>query len=570
MSATTTSIKLNNRNFRDWRTYLKERLMTKGLYGTLSPQENNPISDEDNQKAYGILIETLETEQYRHIDGIAAVDLAFKALQTYHEPITKADRIEILKEWSQIEWNCKRENLPNFIHRFEVLARRLRDVGVTESDENLVAKLLALMPWSFRHIVDRLLHTADQSLSTVKVALEAEWKAALRNGAMSKNDEMFNNERALTADGGRRGGRGRGHGRGRGQTHGRGANQATKNNSTAKKGTCHYCGKEGHWKSECRKKMADQAEKPQERSNQATDEDFMFTADDTTDCGSENYQNCDDQDGKMEFTFSAYDTNYESEDGHVLEDANPDPPAQHADISIENTEPADPKPFWSDVQWGPADYRPARTINVRGVETTVTFMSKEDILIAIHMLDPDGTQIRPLPAFLTSRYLVTCYAPRAYKEPCVTTSVYGAWANDGDNPMTMHEWLEKDAYFSYIHEVEGSTTRLADELLSLQTIHMQVAHDFGQLHFAMSIFEGPTHTIIVDSGASSHMTGNEAYLQDKKPCNRRVVVADGKSVVARSYGTMKFKTSLGTNISLIHVLFVEGMPTTLLSIPALM
>ncbi|KAG9400898.1 hypothetical protein AC1031_009620 [Aphanomyces cochlioides] len=166
MSGTTTSIKLNNRNFRDWRTYLKGRLMMKGLYGTLSPQENNPISDEDNQKAYGILIENAG-------DGTA--------LQTYHEPITKADRIEILKEWSQIEWNCKRENLPNFIHRFEVLARRLRDIGVTESDENLVAKLLALTPWSFRHIVDRLLHTADQSLSTVKVALEAEWKAALRN-----------------------------------------------------------------------------------------------------------------------------------------------------------------------------------------------------------------------------------------------------------------------------------------------------------------------------------------------------------------------------------------------------
>ncbi|KAH9118430.1 hypothetical protein LEN26_012104 [Aphanomyces euteiches] len=285
MNTTNTSVKLNNHNFRDWRTYLQDRLMAKGLYQTLTPTTSNVVSDEENQKAYGILIETLETEQYRHIDGIAAVDIAFKALRSYHEPITKADRIEVLQEWTLINWNPKRADLPDFIHRFEVLTRRLKDVGITETDENLVAKLLALMPWSLRHIVDRLLHTANQSVDTIKVALETEWKAAIRNGVMSKNGTMSSDERALSADGGRGARQGRGQDRGRGQARGHGAGRQ---NGGTKKGKCHYCGKEGHWKSECRKKAADEVKKSQERSNQAIDEDFMFSVHemdyDTTKC----------------------------------------------------------------------------------------------------------------------------------------------------------------------------------------------------------------------------------------------------------------------------------------------
>ncbi|KAH9101368.1 hypothetical protein AeMF1_021893 [Aphanomyces euteiches] len=251
MNTTNTSVKLNNHNFRDWRTYLQDRLMAKGLYQTLTPTTSNVVSDEENQKAYGILIETLETEQYRHVDGIAAVDIAFKALRSYHEPITKADRIEVLQEWTLINWNPKRADLPDFIHRFEVLTRRLKDVGITETDENLVAKLLALMPWSLRHIVDRLLHTANQSVDTIKVALETEWKAAIRNAQM--------------VDGG-----------------------LDKTKRRHKERKVSLLRKRGTLEVRMPKEAADEVKKSQERSNQAIDEDFMFSVHemdyDTTKC----------------------------------------------------------------------------------------------------------------------------------------------------------------------------------------------------------------------------------------------------------------------------------------------
>ncbi|KAH9115866.1 hypothetical protein LEN26_012952 [Aphanomyces euteiches] len=97
-----------------------------------------------------------------------------------------------------------------------------------------------------------------------------------------------------------------------------------------------------------------------------------------------------------------------------------------------------------------------------------------------------------------------------------------------------------------------------------------MSFDLGQLNFAMATHEGPNHKIIVDSGASSHITGEGDCLQELKECNRRVIVADGKSVVAKTSGTLKIKSAMGTNITLTDVLLVEGMPTTLLSIPALM
>ncbi|CAK4719631.1 unnamed protein product, partial [Aphanomyces euteiches] len=326
MNTTNTSVKLNNHNFRDWRTYLQGRLMAKGLYQTLTPTTSNVVSDEENQKAYGILIETLETEQYRHVDGIAAVDIAFKALRSYHEPITKADRIEVLQEWTLINWNPKKEDLPDFIHRFEVLTRRLKDVGITETDENLVAKLLALMPWSLRHIVDRLLHTANQSVDTIKVALETEWKAAIRNGAMSKNGTMSSDERALSADGGR----GARQGRGRGQARGRGA---------------------GTLEVRMPKEAADEVKKSQERSNQAIDEDFMFSVHemdyDTTKC-------------EVGEGGASQQLRHQNDNGQDMEHQ----VQQHE--GVEPKEPIDLSPIWADPLWGSFHYRPTRLTDIRG------------------------------------------------------------------------------------------------------------------------------------------------------------------------------------------------------------
>ncbi|RHY43720.1 hypothetical protein DYB34_011585, partial [Aphanomyces astaci] len=76
--------------------------------------------------------------------------------------------------------------------------------------------------------------------------------------------------------------------------------------------------------------------------------------------------------------------------------------------------------------------------------------------------------------------------------------------------------------------------------------------------------------IIVDSGASAHMTGDVDALRDVRDCSRSVTVASGTKTVTTKVGTMTVETSMGMKLKLQDVLVVEGIPSTLMSIPTLM
>ncbi|RHY29993.1 hypothetical protein DYB32_004759 [Aphanomyces invadans] len=138
----------------------------------------------DDQKAFGILIDTLEPSQYRHIEGYTHVRIAYEALVAHHKPMTKIDRIQVAMEWAKLSWDPRQETLP---------------------DSSTAVKLLALMPWEFRHIVDRLsnLPDSEKTFANTKIALEAEWKAAVRGGTIKTPRGQANEYRALFAACGR-------------------------------------------------------------------------------------------------------------------------------------------------------------------------------------------------------------------------------------------------------------------------------------------------------------------------------------------------------------------------------
>ncbi|RHY07309.1 hypothetical protein DYB25_009463 [Aphanomyces astaci] len=132
-------MKINEQNYRDCKTYFQGRLMAKGILNQLTARPTNP-SDLDDQKAFGILLETTEAGQY------------------------------LSMEWARLSWEMRQETLPDFIHRFQTLVKRLKrlpEVSATETEFYQVVKLLALMPWDFRHIVDRLSNGSDHD-QTVK------------------------------------------------------------------------------------------------------------------------------------------------------------------------------------------------------------------------------------------------------------------------------------------------------------------------------------------------------------------------------------------------------------------
>ncbi|RHZ03911.1 hypothetical protein DYB31_016259 [Aphanomyces astaci] len=86
---------------------------------------------------------------------------------------------------------------------------------------------------------------------------------------------------------------------------------------------------------------------------------------------------------------------------------------------------------------------------------------------------------------------------------------------------------------------------------------------------AMSVLDS-LHQVIVDLGASSHTTGDAANLQNMTDYNLSITIANGTRTVATKKATMSITTSLGAALRLTDVLCVDGMPSTLLSIPVLM
>ncbi|RHY28114.1 hypothetical protein DYB32_006244 [Aphanomyces invadans] len=131
MTSIVPAVKLTEQNYLSWKTYFQGRMMSKGLLGTIT--DPTTTTTDQKQKAMGILIETLDPSQYRHVQDNYEVTLAYDALKTHHEPTTKIDRIEVSKEWAKLTWNPRQESLPDFIHRFDQLTTRLNEVGINET-----------------------------------------------------------------------------------------------------------------------------------------------------------------------------------------------------------------------------------------------------------------------------------------------------------------------------------------------------------------------------------------------------------------------------------------------------
>ncbi len=77
--------------------------------------------------------------------------------------------------------------------------------------------------------------------------------------------------------------------------------------------------------------------------------------------------------------------------------------------------------------------------------------------------------------------------------------------------------------------------------------------------------EDRTEEIVIDSGVSSHMTGNQDLLYQKDRCRRKVMVANGEIVDVNVKGMLKIKLPTGRYMILRDVLLIRGMTNTLIS-----
>ncbi|RLO10184.1 hypothetical protein DYB28_008489 [Aphanomyces astaci] len=137
MSPTMTSMNpsillLGEQNWNQWRTYIRGRLLTKGLWYVMdvtksgdrrvgeSTEAAKTRLQTDMDKAYRIIIEGIEPSQYQYIEDAETATAAYKALSDHHEPKSKIDKLALSSEYHSMSWNIKEETLPEFLERRSV------------------------------------------------------------------------------------------------------------------------------------------------------------------------------------------------------------------------------------------------------------------------------------------------------------------------------------------------------------------------------------------------------------------------------------------------------------------
>ena len=264
MSGTTiTSMKLQEQNWNEWRIYIRGRLMTKGLLSYIDKPTSNMNHDQTiaDQKAHGLIIESLESDQYQWIEDAPTAYAAFKGLRLHHEPHSNSARVALLSEYGTMQWNTKQETLSAYLQRFKTITRKLYQLNVREPEDVTVSKLLATMPWSLRGVTLQISVTpADrQSVTATCLLLEEEYKQAIRQGEIKPPSGSSNDERAL---------------------------QALAKNShrispiylqgQEKAYNMHYCKKLGHTADVCRKKASDESSSTDAGNAASTPSDTYF------------------------------------------------------------------------------------------------------------------------------------------------------------------------------------------------------------------------------------------------------------------------------------------------------
>ena len=424
--------KLNASNWDSWRPYVKSRLMMKGLRECLEnqpPTTMTPERAEKEQRALGILVSTLDESQYPHVEDCDSAYMAFRTLRDIHQPISEVALASHQSAYGRITWEPRNETLTEFVTRFQELRRKIIQCGGREPDGVTVAKLMGLMPWTLRGTMHRYnaLSATQKGIHIAVAMLEEEYKQAVAQGALAAPGKgRGGDDKALFTDGSHR-------------------------SNKKKKGTCHNCGKKGHWAIECRGPKIRRGGKERQRYE---DQQGAHLA----------------KDNAREFLLTCYD------------------------------EPMRPS----------------------GIDLAVASAAESD-------------------------------------QPPMCVDGPGATSMNGQMDPTMANAVDA------LPSIEASVASMD---AATETANAAIPNDgFDWTDAALSALSHDD--LVLDSGATTHMTGNETNLQDVQPCLRRVTVANGKTAMATATGKMTLMSPNNHELELEGVLYVPNMPMTLISIPGI-
>jgi hypothetical protein len=235
-------------NYATWETRMRFLLISKGLWSAI--QDNERVNPETDQKALALIGLYVKEHHLPLLKRCNTAREAWQQLAAVYQAKSNARKLQLKKELAQLKMSPG-EPLTKFAARANDIQDQLRAAGHEISDQEVAWAVLAGLPAHYDMMVTVLTATeTDMSVENILPKL-----------LHVEQQQPFErpDEKALYSKS--HGGNGRrNHGNSSGGQHNGNAPRGGQHGADTR--TCFYCGKTGHIKRDCNKRIEDAAQRP--------------------------------------------------------------------------------------------------------------------------------------------------------------------------------------------------------------------------------------------------------------------------------------------------------------------
>ena len=265
-------------DFPVWKVQVRAYLEANSWFGTIDGSTvttqawgaANPEWQKTEAKAKAVILNSVETSVVRTIMNLKTAKEMWTRLSTLYESHSKLS-VSLLRQEFYSYRMTESMDMATHIANVESMVQRLNDVDKAVSEDEIVTKLLQL-PKKYHHLV-----TAWDTLNEYLQTRENLISRLLKIERLTNDDEKHSTDQPSSVEG---------------SVALLAKGRPMQSSKTKFAGECHFCGRTGHKKFQCRKfqqsKKPSGSEKPQKQAHvtdlqKASTEELLFSADYTDD-----------------------------------------------------------------------------------------------------------------------------------------------------------------------------------------------------------------------------------------------------------------------------------------------